>query len=258
MKRRAPRKVEYGGTQHRIARPKGTRAPVVLSPRHPAIREARPLFDNAVHAGESPRVLIAGFNQRKIGAKVTKGRWAGMPIYTLTLEERRTCPPACTEWRNCYGNNMPFSRRHKLDEELMVCLMVELHEKARLHPEGFVVRAHVLGDFGSPDQLDMALMYVDTWALAFEEIPALRMWSYTAHDPAGDIGEAIMALNTEFPDRCRVRFSGRDMGKYGAVVVANASASRHVVCPVELGKTDCCATCALCWGMEQTVEFIRH
>src|SRR4051812_35319630 len=31
-------------------------------------------------------------NSAKIGGEIRKRRWRGFPIYTLSLEERRTCP----------------------------------------------------------------------------------------------------------------------------------------------------------------------
>jgi len=278
----AKRVIPSGGPQHRIAkivyaeRPepsgkRGRRGGVTLIASHPAALEHRTLFPGTViGADESPRLLVGGFNSRKVGKVVTKGAWKGMPIFTLTLEERATCPRSCDQWQACYGNNMPFARRHRLDEDLIVALAVELQQKQHRHPDGFVVRAHILGDFGSPEDPDLALTYIGMWHLAFQENPGLRMFSYTAHDPDSVIGKAIRALNVLFPDRCRVRFSGRDMGGEGAVVIENPSASAHpassseavgrkgVICPAQTGGTDCCATCALCWSMDRTVEFLRH
>jgi hypothetical protein len=265
-----PRSIPSGGPQHRIpkivhadkpkqAGKRGRTGGVALLPSHPAVADERSLFPGSViGADESPRLLIDGVNSHKVGKVVTKGGWKGMPIFTLTLEERSTCPRSCEQWLSCYGNNMPFARRHRLDDDLMIALKTELRAKQQRHPAGFVVRAHILGDFGSPDNPDLALTYVGMWHLAFRENPALRMFSYTAHDPASAIGKAIRALNVLFPDRCRVRFSGRDMGGEGALVIDSAAASRHVVCPAQTDATDCCATCALCWSMDRTVEFVRH
>ena len=42
---------------------------------------------------------------------VKKGKFAGYVIFTLTLEERATCPRDCFHWDNCYGNNMAFAHR---------------------------------------------------------------------------------------------------------------------------------------------------
>ena len=57
---------------------------------------------------------------------VKKGQFKGYVIFTLTLEERATCPRDCYHWDDCYGNNMAFAHRiehgealeKKLDEEL--------------------------------------------------------------------------------------------------------------------------------------------
>ena len=255
--------IPSGGYQHRNpkvvhGRERNARGALTLHPSHPAVVEGRTLFaKSVVYAEESPRLLVSGFNQRKVGKTVTKGAWKGMPIYTLTLEERATCPTSCKQWLSCYGNNMHWSRRHRLDEDLIVHLWIELAEKARDHPDGFV-RAHILGDFGSPDNPELALAYVAMWREALAELPQLRMFSYTAHDPDGEIGSKILALNYEFAERCRVRFSGLDIGAHGAVVVESLAESRHVVCPAQTDATDCCATCALCWSMDRTIEFLRH
>jgi len=50
---------------------------------------------------ERLHVLISGENNLKIGKRVSKGKWNGMPIYTLTLEERATCSSDCHHWRTC-------------------------------------------------------------------------------------------------------------------------------------------------------------
>lgn len=268
------RSIPSGGPQHRIPKivhgsprerqgRRGRKGGIVLHPSHPAVAEARTLFPSTViGADESPRLLVDGYNSRKVGRTVTKGAWKGMPVFTLTLEERASCPRSCQQWEACYGNNMHLARRHRLDEDLIVALAFELGAKQRQHPGGFVVRAHILGDFGSAEDPDLALTYIGMWHLAFQENPALRMFSYTAHDPASVIGKAIRALNVLFPDRCRVRFSGHAMpggapGE-GALVIESLADSRFVVCPAQTGATDCCATCALCWSMIRTVEFLRH
>lgn len=231
--------------------PKGT-ARINLSPVHPAYRNAHSIFPNRViHPKDSPRLLVSGDNQRKIGKRITKGRWGGVPIYTLTLEERATCPRSCGEWATCYGNNMHMARRHIAGLALEAMLIGELVTLAGKHPEGFAVRLHVLGDFYSKT-------YADLWRLALEEIPGLHVFGFTAHSPDSEIGRWIGAMNTAFPRRCRIRFSGTANGGEGALVISSLAESKHVVCPVQTGKTDCCGTCGLCWTMDKTVEFIRH
>lgn len=53
---------------------------------------------------EDSFAMTYGANNPKTGKRITKGLWAGMPIYTLTLEERASCPSYCHMWRDCYGN----------------------------------------------------------------------------------------------------------------------------------------------------------
>ena len=57
--------------------------PYVLAADHPAVVEGRSLFTKPA-GNHSDRILVSGFNSKKIGKRVIKGRWAGMPIFTLT------------------------------------------------------------------------------------------------------------------------------------------------------------------------------
>lgn len=142
-----------------------------------------------------------------------------------------------------------MARRHRDDGWLMPGLAVELKALAEKHPGGFVVRLHVLGDFYS-------LTYARFWRLMLAEHPQLRIFGFTAHPPSSPIGRELVEANAE-ADRFWVRFSG-DMGAMGSLVIADARASLHVLCPAQSGKTDCCGTCGLCWTMDRPVEFIRH
>jgi hypothetical protein len=243
------RAVQYGGSLHRIANKpvSGSGARIKLLPDHPAAAGARTLFPSrVVHPADSPRLLISGMNQRKIGRLVTKGRWKGFPLYTLTLEERATCPRTCGEWSTCYGNNMNWSRRHMAGMALEARLIDEVVDLGRKHPRGFAVRLHILGDFYSP-------AYADLWSILLAEVPQLHVFGFTAWERTSRIGAAVAALNIDWPGRCVIRFSGVD-----SLVVTRASESKHVLCPVQTGKTDCCGTCGLCWTMQRPVEFVRH
>lgn len=248
----AGRKFANGGPLKRhVSHKPGGRA-VVLKDDHPAVAEGRTLFPSTVlHSSLLPRLLKSGANSRKTGKMVTKGRWAGMPIFTLTLEERATCPRSCQQWNACYGNNMHLADRIIADAVMRRRLRDEVEALASAHPAGFVVRLHILGDF--PD-----VAYVNLWAHMLGRFTALRVFGYTAHDPESEIGRAIMALSFDFYDRCRVRFSGTDEDGLGALVIDSAADSKHVVCPAQTGATDCCGTCGLCWTMDRVVEFVRH
>ena len=241
-------KTPYGGKLHRRAKVKGGRS-VILAADHPAVVEGRSLFGRTVHPSVSPRLLVKGFNSRKIGGRVQIGRWKGFPIYTLTLEERATCPRSCEQWRECYGNNMHWARRHMHGPELEMRLRIEIAALAAKHPRGFVVRLHVLGDFYSAE-------YAELWADLIRLIPPLHIFGYTAQHPHDEIGRVIKRANAS--DRCWIRFSGCDLGAMGAVVIPHKIASQSVICPAQTDATDCCATCGLCWTMERTVEFLQH
>jgi hypothetical protein len=225
---------------------------------HPALHSARTIFPSTVvNPIDAPRVLISGTNQRKIGDRVVKGRWKGMPIYTLTLEERATCPTTCAHWADCYGNNMHHSRRHQHGCDLEFILAGELDEKAKLHPDGFVIRLHILGDF-----YDMA--YVALWWRWVDQYPMLRLFGYTAHSRDSLIGRAVDEMNVIHPDRVAIRFSVMTPDHSGQQATTIYRTPEHhvvaegIVCPVQTGATDCCGTCALCWQTDKTIVFLAH
>ncbi len=231
-----------------------------LRPDHPAIIEGRPLFPSrVVKVADAPRLLVSGHNNRKIGKKILKGEWAGMPVYTLTLAERTTCPRQCFMFERCYGDAMNWARRHEHGPELERRLAEEVAAKAAEHPKGFAVRLHVLGDFYSA-------AYVRHWRDLIHKHKELHVWGYTArsreHDP--EIRLLIEGLNHFYRDRCFIRFSSKTVEPGGATVfssIETASSATVVVCPAELHQSECCGTCALCWSKnarEKTIAFIEH
>jgi hypothetical protein len=85
---------------------------IVLGALDPAYRTGRTIFPERVFdPSEVKRVLKDGHQSRKIGKFVTKGPRRGWPLFTLTLEERATCPRSCKAWAFCYGNNMQAAER---------------------------------------------------------------------------------------------------------------------------------------------------
>jgi hypothetical protein len=242
----------HTGTLRRFAaiKPKGSRFINLES--HPSIRDGHTIMRARVYdEADLPRLLVSGHNSRKIGKTVAKGHWRDMPIFTLTLEERATCPRSCAAWVSCYGNNMNWARRIKHSPEFEARLWDELQAKQLAHPQGFVVRLHVLGDFYSAD-------YAELWAEALESYPALHIFGYTARDHTDEIGSVVAGLNGLHPDRCVIRFSGYDGPTFGSVVVQDASETEHLICPAQTGATECCATCALCWHSTRTIAFLEH
>jgi hypothetical protein len=235
---------------------------VPLPADHPALTEARTIFTSTVvRPDESPRLLVSGHNSRKIGAEVRKGPWKGMPIYTLTLEERATCPSSCQRWADCYGNAMPFARRHRHGFALATRLGQELEQLDKQHRQGFVVRLHVLGDFWSPQ-------YVSFWRSWLHCYRRLHVFGYTAHPRTSEIGQAVEALNLLAPERWQILFSvGAEeaSAERQAVTVRSADEAQQagaILCPAQTGRTEACATCGLCWAPAATsrhrIAFLLH
>lgn len=231
---------------------------------HPAIRESRSLFPGSViRADQTDRVLVSGGNNRKLGDRIIKGPWKGMPLYHLTLEERATCPSSCFNWTTCYGNGMPKARRHKADnkpsaEALLAALRVELHLLQKSNPGGFVVRLHTLGDFYSTE-------YVNFWRGALDRFPALRVFGYTARERTSEIGAAILALTQFRWDRFAIRFSSAVPWGQGATTIFRKPEApvvmEGIVCPAETGRTAACGSCGLCWNeaaKDKCIVFIAH
>lgn len=232
---------------------------VILSPLDPAFRSGRSLFPSRVFdPDELGRVLKDGHQSRKIGKTVQKGRLKDAPIFTLTLEERASCPrplpdgTGCREWAACYGNNMQAAERVVHGPDLIAALARELTALAERHPV-FLVRLHVLGDFWS-------VKYVRFWHAMLAQLPGLHVFGFTAHAPSSPIGRALglMALDHGW-GRAAIRFSGAAHELRAARVIGPGERDAgSVPCPAQSGGTDCCATCALCWQSERSISFRRH
>ena len=204
----------FGTTQ-----PKGRG--VVIPAYHPASKAGSTLFPSRVYdPHEVARVLKDGHQSRKIGKTVMKGHRKGWPIFTLTLEERASCPRSCSAWSICYGNNMQAAERIVHGPALIERLAVELGALQAKHPRGFLVRLHVLGDFWSTD-------YVDAWADWLEQFPALAVFGFTAHPPASDIGRRVIRTFHLHPGRWHVRISGAPHEDMAARLVAPGADRRH-------------------------------
>lgn len=252
---------------------------------HPALTEGRTIFKNRVAEPGSNvkrRLLVSGANNRKIGAKVRVGRWAGFPIFTLTLEERATCPSTCHHWRTCYGNNMQWPLRWAHGQTLLNELHRELTALQTEHPGGFVVRLHVLGDFYSTG-------YVDFWADALRRFPALHVFGYTAWPADTLIGAAVFRLANSQWERFAVRQSVMEprRGRREAVSAWNdtlaidpqgaparlappptkgnpvdgltwAGCLKGFVCPAQQRDDKYCGVCGACWESDHNVVFLIH
>jgi hypothetical protein len=224
---------------------------VTISALHPAHRSGRSIFPSRVFdPDEVGCVLKSGFQSRKIGKIVQKGPRRGWPIFTLTLEERATCPRTCEAWGFCYGNNMQAADRIVAGADLEAALWRELQQLQAVHPAGFMVRLHVLGDFYSE-------AYVGMWRRALDSFPALHVFGFTARPPHSDpIGRALLALVSTQWDRFAVRFSGAEGGIWAARIGEDDRDA--ISCPAQSGAADCCATCMLCIYSQRSIAFRRH
>lgn len=224
-----------------------------------AIDNSQSLFQYKVKSvtdgmGKTEKVIKKSTNA-KLGKRVTKGRLKGMPIYTVTLEERKTCPSTCAHWKDCYGNNMHLATRYTYDGALLNAMSNELHELQKKHPKGFLVRLHVLGDF--PD-----MPYVHFWGAALRRFPALHVYGYTAHHKGTPLGDMISSMVSP-------RFMVRESGAFKeahmtAVSYDNPTAQgmllykQAFICPVQEDKVSDCGACGLCWTSEKPVVFKTH
>lgn len=213
--------------------------------------------------GKSERVIKESSNV-KLGKRVTKGHLTGFKIFTVTLEERKTCPRSCAHWADCYGNNMPFATRYAANADLESRMESELADLQKKNPKGFLVRLHILGDFYS-------VAYVAKWKEWLASFPALHIYGYTANQPdAADanesaIGQAVLSLREGEPVRFAVRFSGNfERATMTALSGDDTRATDMVatgkafICPVQTGKTASCGTCGLCWTASKPVVFLTH
>lgn len=222
---------------------------------HPAIMNGHSLFAAAVHPVGAEPLLKSGNNSAKIGARITKGKWKGFPVYTLTLEERATCPTSCQHWRSCFGNHMYRARRFTHGEALETALVHEVGALAKKHPRGFAIRLHVLGDFYS-------VRYVKLWDIMLDQWPALHAFGFSARwDTNSDpIARELVQLVMRRWDRFAIRFSNAPIEECATRSVEHPyQIEKGVIwCPAQSGKSDCCSTCALCWNSKKNIAFVQH
>ena len=227
-----------------------------LKPGHPALVEARTIHTKRVLPPVVGKILKPVSDNEKVGkglSVIMKGRWRGMPLYSVTLQERATCPSDCMRWAECYGNGMGFAHRFQHGPELETAIMAELAMLSRMYPAGYAVRLHILGDFYS-------VGYVEMWEKALRQFPNLNVYGYTARHQ-GMIADAL--------DRLRILYSARWMVRVSRNHAANHDPNRiyaamtdtvpgAINCPEQEGKTASCLTCGLCWSTDRTIGFYDH
>jgi len=230
-----------------------------------AILENRTMFQKNVIsvANYNGNILKPAQNNTKVGKGkgiITKGPWKNFPLFTLTLEERKTCPKECHHYNDCFGNNMFRAHRYANDVHLIPRLRDEIASLDALY-KSFVVRLHILGDFYSVE-------YVQFWHQMLEKHSGLHIYGYTARN-SGLIGKEI--LKSLIPhERVCIRFSvdsniirGLDSNIFTPDLLAVDESVSNIpllICPEQTEQTESCLTCGLCFNknFSKAVKFLSH
>lgn len=222
---------------------------------HEALMKGRTIYPTTVIPASHDTVFKSGFNSSKIGARIQKGKWKGFEVYTLTLEERATCPTTCRHWRSCYGNHMQQAKRYEHGPMLEAEIEREVIGLRRKHPKGFAIRLHNLGDFYS-------VAYVELWGRLLDQHPQLHAFGFSArwdykNDPTA---KALIDLVNKQWKRFAIRFSNAPIEACATVSIEHPYQKPvdAIICPQQLGKTSSCSTCALCWQTTRRIAFIQH
>jgi hypothetical protein len=88
----------------------------------------------------------------------------------------------------------------------------------------------------------------------------LRVFGYTARWD-DDIAEALKALVRDVGwERFAMRFSNAPMATRSTITIESLRQKPDdaVACPGQIGKTESCSTCGLCWQTEKRVAFLQH
>ena len=206
-------------------------------------------------------VLIDGANNAKIGGDVLVGHLKGARIFTLTLEERATCPDYCPLLRECYGNGMNWSVRWRHGAALESQIESDVKRLCAQHGT-ILVRLHILGDFYS-------LEYLAMWSRLLDENPGLNVFGFTMHREDTLMGCTVATIRRRDPKRFSVRHSGRS-GPWGSITTDAVEWEKPMildaaVCPEQRGamagdgKGTHCGSCGLCWkGMSTPIVFFLH
>lgn len=221
-----------------------------------AFDEGRTIFvSTVVDVAGLNNAFVEGKNSRKIGGMISKGPASGFPIFTLTLEERKTCP-VCAHWRSCYGNNMHLAKRIRHGAAFEERIAAELTILQSRFPGGFAIRLHVLGDFYSVE-------YVRLWESFLARFPAMFVFGFTARwrreDPIAR--ELVDLVMREWDTgRFRVRFSDAPVDECSTVSIEHPrqKPADAIICPAQTGATDSCGTCGLCWHTRRRIAFLTH
>jgi hypothetical protein len=214
-----------------------------------AVRDGTTMWTKQIYdPGDYPYDVIKESQNKKLtedgnpSERIRTGRWAGRKIWTLSLIARRTCARTCQHWVTCFDNNMRNAHRFEEGQALEDRIDLEVPLLLARHPEGVVIRLHVVGDFYSEQ-------YVAVWREKLRRFPLLGLFIYTHRHPGTPIGDAILAMERAYPAQVAHRLSDWDgpgasfNGYEGEIEDAPAT-----ICPMQLGQVKSCASCGLCFN----------
>ena len=98
------------------------------------------------------------------------------------------------------------------------------------------------------------------WEALLAMVQQLHIFGYTARDLNDPIGRAVEAAALAHPKRFVIRSSGGKLPfmPFTIVVQSEDDAGDAIVCPAQTQKSECCATCALCWMADKPIAFLEH
>jgi hypothetical protein len=119
------------------------------------------------------------------------------------------------------------------------------------HPNGFAVRLHNLGDFYS-------LQYVALWRRLLARHSALHVWGYTAHwnDPIAAALASLVRLGSL--RHALLQCANSETRSTISVEHPYQVPPDAILCPEQIGRTESCSTCGLCWQSERRIAFLQH
>lgn len=220
---------------------------MILTPNNPALAYAITIHPKSKRSPLDTAILksVAGNGKMGKGSNVvTKGKWAGLPMFQMSLEERATCPFDCKQWASCFANNMAFA--HRIDHthpEFLPKLDSEIAGLTARYRHGVVIRPHVIGDYFSPE-------YAQFWMDQVDRHKNLHLFGFTHWARDSAVGQIISRGNES--DRVWIRFSDQ-----GGEMSANVE-GEGFQCPEQTGLTESCLTCGACWSTTRAVRFKHH
>lgn len=220
---------------------------MILKENNPALAKAITIHQRAKRSPLDTNILKSVSANSKMGKGdnlIVKGKWAGMPMFQMSLEERATCPSDCLQWRSCFANNMAFA--HRIDHthpDFLSRLSGEIDALCSRYRFGVVIRPHVVGDFFSAE-------YAQFWVDKADQHKNLYLFGFTHRKRDTDIGQVLLKGNHN--PQVWIRFSDQ-----GGPMSANVE-GEGFQCPEQTKKTQSCLTCGACWTTTKAVSFRHH